>query len=264
MFDVYNVKYSDDETVLIKATASLTGIYIVKYGVTKIDNYAFESGVCLSTIIIPETVTEFGARAFYCCNELKSIVIPRNATIFGKYIFDMCKHLEIIWVHEDRISDYTNNINFKEYAHLFVSYKDNSNIRDICAVYEMVTIRQCFIFLEKIYDYSFIEENSKEKCFIYCNRMKHIKLKIIADNGRYSVVVYKYYGFLSKSSCIDELVDIITESKGRHLNDINLYANLICQYVYPILNGIMWVDDLIKYASYKKNLLLSGILIQRQ
>ena len=65
--------------------ANLTGVQLPE-GLKVIDRSAFaRSGI--STVIIPNTVTEIGDSAFYQCGRLESISIPDSVTVFGDSIF---------------------------------------------------------------------------------------------------------------------------------------------------------------------------------
>ncbi len=59
------------------------------YTVTKICSEAFYwSGV--SSVTIPNTVTEIGSSAFFLCNGLTSITIPNSVTSIGTFAFAGC------------------------------------------------------------------------------------------------------------------------------------------------------------------------------
>lgn len=60
---------------------------------TKISDSAFE-GVNLTKVILPDTITEIGDKAFYNCSSLTSVNTPANLKIIGKEAFSGCNHLE--------------------------------------------------------------------------------------------------------------------------------------------------------------------------
>lgn len=68
---------------------------IIDPTVTKIRDGAF-SGLSVTSIQIPPSVTEIGQQAFACCRALKSIVIPSGITEIKYATFYMCDALESI------------------------------------------------------------------------------------------------------------------------------------------------------------------------
>ena len=65
------------------------------YRITSIGNYAFCGGA-LTSIIIPNSVTNIGKSAFYGCNKLISIEIPESVTSIGETAFGYCRSLTSI------------------------------------------------------------------------------------------------------------------------------------------------------------------------
>ncbi|MDE5663651.1 MAG: leucine-rich repeat domain-containing protein, partial [Muribaculaceae bacterium] len=72
---------------------SLTSISIPE-GVTEIGGSAFSACTSLTSIAIPEGVTEMGGAAFSGCTSLTSIAIPEGVTEIGGYAFSACSSLE--------------------------------------------------------------------------------------------------------------------------------------------------------------------------
>ncbi|MBQ1994965.1 MAG: leucine-rich repeat protein, partial [Clostridia bacterium] len=68
-------------------------------GITNIGAYAFYYNT-LSTIIIPDTVTEIGDYAFSGCSNLNEITIPDTVTEIGDYAFSGCSNLNEITIPE--------------------------------------------------------------------------------------------------------------------------------------------------------------------
>ena len=66
----------------------------------KIPNYAFHECSSLSSIEIPEGVTEIGGYAFSECSSLSSIEIPEGVTKIGDYAFNRCSSLSSIEIPE--------------------------------------------------------------------------------------------------------------------------------------------------------------------
>ena len=65
--------------------------------VTKIGNSAFEYSE-ITSITIPEGVTDIGERAFSNCDALTSITIPEGVTDIGERAFNSCKNLKKITI----------------------------------------------------------------------------------------------------------------------------------------------------------------------
>ena len=61
--------------------------------VTDIGNYAFSSCAGLTSITIPDSVTSIGNGAFQYCTSLTSMTIPDSVTSIGKYAFKKCTSL---------------------------------------------------------------------------------------------------------------------------------------------------------------------------
>ena len=94
--DKYGVKFSDDQTELIKCPKNLQGTYVIPDSVTVIGVCAFSSCTGLTSIKIPNSVTEIGSRAFRDCTGLTSVTIPNSVTKIGDYAFSGCISLTSI------------------------------------------------------------------------------------------------------------------------------------------------------------------------
>ena len=68
----------------------------------------------LTSIIIPDSVTSIGNKAFYGCTNLTSITIPKSVTSIGDYTFTDCNNLTIYGYKNSYAEEYakTNNIKF--------------------------------------------------------------------------------------------------------------------------------------------------------
>ena len=82
---------------------SLTSITIPN-SVTNIGDCAFYDCSSLTTITIPDSVTSIGAFAFYECESLTSISIPDGVAIIGEYAFWDCSALTSISIPDSVIS----------------------------------------------------------------------------------------------------------------------------------------------------------------
>ena len=116
--DEWGVKYSKDGRKLLKAPKKLDGIYSIRKGtkiiceeafrwskfigcrsltslvipdsVTNIGDYVFSGCRSLTDIVIPDSVTRIGDGAFRGCKSLTDIVIPNSVTSIGDNAFEYC------------------------------------------------------------------------------------------------------------------------------------------------------------------------------
>ena len=116
--DEWGVKYSKDGRKLLKAPYELNGTYSIRKGtkiicdwafgwskfigcrsltsliipdsVTNIGDYAFSGCRSLTDIVIPDSVTNIGDYAFWNCGSLTNIVIPNSVTSIGDNAFEYC------------------------------------------------------------------------------------------------------------------------------------------------------------------------------
>ena len=119
--DEWGVEYSKDRRKLLKAPQGLNGTYSIRKGtkiicdwafgwskfigrrsltslvipdsVTNIGDYAFSGCSSLSSVVIPDRVTSIGDCAFENCYSLTDIVIPDGVTNIGKCAFEGCRSL---------------------------------------------------------------------------------------------------------------------------------------------------------------------------
>ena len=94
--DEFGVKYSKDWKRLLKAPSGLKGEYSIRKGVKVIGNRTFERCDSLTSINIPNSVTNIGDEAFYGCKSLTSINIPNSVTNIGDSAFVRCSSLTSI------------------------------------------------------------------------------------------------------------------------------------------------------------------------
>ena len=82
----------DDDTVEIKRYIGNDTVYEIPAEidgkqVTGITNYAFGNCSSLTSVTIPDSVTDIGFQAFHNCTSLKSVTIPASVTTIGDYAF---------------------------------------------------------------------------------------------------------------------------------------------------------------------------------
>ena len=105
----FSLSGSNNGTYILKTsqtdTSSLVSTYPVYTNSIKkveiglncyIDNYAFSNCYSLSSIIIPNNVTNIGVQAFSRCYSLSSIIIPNSITNISERIFLNCHFLSSI------------------------------------------------------------------------------------------------------------------------------------------------------------------------
>ena len=83
----------------IEPTGEIT-IFEIPYGVTKIGNLAFHYQYNMTSIKIPETVTEIG-NCFNFCESLSKIEIPSSVNYIEKGCFGSAKSLNEIIIHKE-------------------------------------------------------------------------------------------------------------------------------------------------------------------
>jgi len=96
VIDEYNVRFSEDRTILIKAPDSLEGEYKVPDSVVAIEKAAFSHCEQLETIVLPPSIQSLGENVFIGCKKLKSVVFTSSITQIGDWCFSECESLEII------------------------------------------------------------------------------------------------------------------------------------------------------------------------
>jgi hypothetical protein len=69
---------------------------IIPDTVTNIGQGAFWGCYDLLSIVIPNSVKTIGAEVFYNCHRLRLITIPNSVTNIGRYTFDACTNLTIV------------------------------------------------------------------------------------------------------------------------------------------------------------------------
>ena len=97
----YSIKYG--AATITGCKTSIIGDIVLPstlggYPVRGIGESAFESCESLTSITIPNSVTEIGAWAFYDCESLTSITIPDSVTMIGSYAFCDCESLTSITI----------------------------------------------------------------------------------------------------------------------------------------------------------------------
>ena len=88
----YTVKAIGDSSFY---NTSITSVRIPNT-VTEIKNYAFQATRGLTELIIPDSVTKIGESAFYKASGLRSITLSQNITEIARDTFNQCTNLESV------------------------------------------------------------------------------------------------------------------------------------------------------------------------
>lgn len=91
--DEFGVKYSKDWKRLLKAPSGLKDEYSIRKGVKVIGNRTFKGCDSLTSINLPDSVTNIGDCALMGCKSLTNINIPNSVTNIGHAAFRDCKNL---------------------------------------------------------------------------------------------------------------------------------------------------------------------------
>jgi len=82
-----------------QSCTSLTSV-IIPDSVTNLGNHAFQSCTSLTSVIIPDSVTNLGNHAFQSCTSLTSVIIPDSVTSLGNQVFRNCTGLTSVTIGE--------------------------------------------------------------------------------------------------------------------------------------------------------------------
>jgi len=103
----YKSDWDNDDYVKGDLTIPRKLIYEGKtYTVIRIDDNAFKDCSGLTSVEIPNSVTEIGDYAFRYCSGLTSVEIPNSVTEIGDYAFMYCSGLTTVEISATLISDY--------------------------------------------------------------------------------------------------------------------------------------------------------------
>ncbi len=105
----YNTAYYNDSSnwkngvlyignYLINAKTDINGSYTIKSGTKCIADAAFNGRTSLTSVTIPDSVTNIGNKAFDYCTSLTSITIPDSVTSIGNYAFYDCDSLTSVTI----------------------------------------------------------------------------------------------------------------------------------------------------------------------
>lgn len=78
---------------LVEVDKDISGTCYIKDGTKHIAYGAFRECINLTSVIIPDSVTDISGRIFYGCSNLAEIVLPDNLTNIGEFAFAYCNNL---------------------------------------------------------------------------------------------------------------------------------------------------------------------------
>ena len=122
------VLLNKDKTTLIQYPIGNTASsYTIPYGVTTIDDNAFDGCTSLRSVNIPASVTSIGNYSFYSAG-LTSVTIPANVTSIGSEAFEGCDDLSLVYVLRSESVPTLGNNAFSYCANNLVIYVPNGSL----------------------------------------------------------------------------------------------------------------------------------------
>lgn len=173
--DVTDSTIADVGTVLKAASRSAyINLDLSDCEITKIPSEAFYDAAALSGIILPETITEIGASAFYK-TYITSIVVPENVIKIEQDAFGYCNSLKDIYYNA---KDCDANPNNEAWPHVF--YATSAIERSLVIGKEVVCIPAQLFEGSNILDVTFEEgsvlEEIGQKAFQECSKITELDL----------------------------------------------------------------------------------------
>lgn len=98
-------------------------IVSIIYGTVAVSPFALYGQTSVSSVVIPETVTDIGCFAFGKTS-LKQVTVPKSVDIMGRYVFEKCRNLKKIYCERtSKPSDWQRSWNSKNEKSPIFKYK---------------------------------------------------------------------------------------------------------------------------------------------
>lgn len=118
-------------------TSSCTGDVVIPDGITAITGTGFGLS-SVTSVTIPDSVTDIDKMAFYGCKRLREITIPENVTYIGEAAFTECENLKLITImNPDCVID--DDYRTLEYG--IINAPENSTAQDYAEKYNRTFIK---------------------------------------------------------------------------------------------------------------------------
>ncbi len=211
---------------------NLTSINIPD-GVTDIGEDSFYNCSSLTSINIPKNVTSIGTQAFYCCSSLTSVTIGSGVTSIGKQAFYECRGLNAVhitdlaaWCNISFSTYDSNPLYFANYL-----YMNDQEIKDLI-IPENVT---------DIHDYAFecgygltsvtipdTVVNIGQSAFTYCKNLTSVTI----SNGVENIGQYAFWGCSGLTSVTINNNAIASKSYKSSSNLADIFGSQVTEYIF--------------------------------
>lgn len=90
-------KYNGTDEV-VEIPGEIDGAAVTSIGEHAFDNYLYDNNSNITSVTIPEGVTNIGSRAFYKCKSLVEVSIPEGVKTIGTHAFSSCINLREVTI----------------------------------------------------------------------------------------------------------------------------------------------------------------------
>lgn len=103
--DIDGILYTADGATLLKCPEHYFDPVAVPDGVRTIAEHAFQSSN-ITSVVLPNTLTEIGYLAFGYCKHLTKVTIPASVTTLGRTVFGGCHYLKYAKIESEVVGEY--------------------------------------------------------------------------------------------------------------------------------------------------------------
>lgn len=221
-------RYSYFSRVREELQEKLTSLTIPN-SVTNIPNLVFSCCRNLSSVSIGESVTSIGDSAFFCCGNLRSVTIPESVTYIGNYAFQQCGELRSMTLPNsviflgDNAFQYCYNMSSLTLSNSLTNI--GKNVFEDCVTLNYLTIPES---VTSIGDYAF--HNIQE--------LRSITIPSTVTNiGKSAFTVYDN-GLLTNIICYAPIPPIVQANNFNTANKVALYVP--CESVSLYKQDAVW------------------------